>query len=316
MKKLLFFLLLSGTLMNVAGQADFEARERVRMAKNKVKSQIQWSYDYVNGKPGTKGYKSAATTFDRNGNIIEVVNYKKDGGITSILVYTYNARGEKTSYSRYQGNKEKLTFNQNIRYDERGNKILENGFDGVSNFVNTFVYVNNQLSEIKYTTDKRLVERRIFKNTGNKTEMTVLGPTGNVLSKEVTEYDGKRNATEIVNYQQNDIAQKEIYKYDNEGKKLEESKQKSGSVNRRKYTYDGDDIIRITEERSGEKPLVAYQYKYDSRGNVLEEKWTKNGGDPSRKVHKYDSRGLLIETDSYNATYDFSVLYKFQYEFY
>jgi YD repeat-containing protein len=307
-------------LVKVSGQDNLDAKDRERISKNKVKSQIQWSYDYDKGKPGVKGYKSAATTYDKTGNITEVINYKANGDVTSVLTYTYDAKGNRTSYSRYKGNKSELTYNQNIKYDAKGNKIAESGFDGVSKFNNSFTYdANGKLSEIKYTTDSVLTEKRILKNTGNTIELMVINAANTIVSKEITTYDGKKNILEEVKYIQDNVTQKNNYAYDPKGKKVEETKVHFGKLAyRRKYVYDATgNLLQVTEEKEGIKPITTFIYKYDPKGNVMEEKWTKDtASEYSKKAHKYDAKGLLIESDCYLASYKFSVLYKFTYENY
>jgi len=320
MRKLFLFVILFGQLVQLFGQANFETKDRVRIAKNKVKKQVQWSYDYVNDKPSAKGYIGASTTFDKNGNIAEIINYKADGKVTSVLTYTYNNNNNKTSYSRFKGNKETLTYKQTIVYDSKGNKTSETGFDGVSYFANSFTYdTNNKLIEIKYTTDNTVTEKRIFKNSGNNTEMTVVGPTNTILSKEISTYDGKKNILEEIKYVQDNVTQKYNYSYDPAGKKVEETKQHFGNLAyKRKYIYDGaGNILKITEEKPAIKVYTAFEYKYDPSNNVTEESWVKeNSTDYSKKTHKYDSKGLETESDCYFASYKFSVLYKFTYEFF
>jgi hypothetical protein len=317
MRNILLTFFLCSIVFKVAGQTNFESKDRERISRNKVKYQTQWAFDYENGRPKLKTYRSAATTFDRNGNIIEVINYNSNGEITSILVYTYDGKGNKTSYSRYKGNRKELTYNQNIGYDTKGNKIMEFGFDGVSKFKNTFKYApDGKLSEIIYTTDSALTERRAFKHTGNQTELTILNATNSVLSKEITTYDGKKNILEEVKYVQDSVTQKFNYAYDNQGKKLEETKLHLGRLlYRRKYTYDPTgNLLQIIEEKEGVQPFIAATYKYDSKGNVVEEKWAKDeNSEDSRKSHKYDTKGLLLESDCYLASYKFSVLYKYTY---
>jgi hypothetical protein len=320
MRNLVLILILLSAFIKVTGQDNFDAKDRERISRNKVKKQIQLSYDYDKGKPGAKGYKSAATTYDKNGNIIEVINYKANGDITSVLSYTYDAKGNKTSYSRYKGNKAELTYNQNIRYDARGNKIVESGFDGVSKFLNNFTYDGNgKLTEIKYTTDSILTEKRVIKNNGNAIELLILNATNNILSKEITTYDGKKNILEEVKYIQDNVTQKYNYAYDPKGQKVEETKVHFGKLAyRRKYTYDAlGNLLQTTEEKEGIKPFITSSYKYDPKGNVLEEKWTKDStSEYSKKAHKYDAKGLLVESDCYLASYKFAVLYKFTYENY
>jgi len=320
MKKIYIVALLFANLIQIFGQTDIETRDRERISKNKIKRQIQWEYDYENGAPSKKGYKCSATTFDKNGNAVEIINYDAKGAITSVLAYSFDSKNNKTSYSRFKGNRDQLSYNQTIKYNEKGNKIVESGFDGASTFNNTFAYdANGKVSEIKYTTDKLLSEKRVFKYTGNVTEMSIINPSNVVLSREISILDNKNNVLEETKYIQNNVAQKSNYTYDPTGKKLEEIKQNLGTLAyRRKFTYSPTgSLIQISEEKDGVKPFISYQYNYDAKGNVIEVKWTKDPGkDYSKKEHKYDAKGLLSETEFFNATYKLDVLYKFTYESY
>jgi hypothetical protein len=318
MKRIFIVAFLLGNLIQMFGQADFEAKDRDRIATNDVKRQIQWEYDYINGVPSTKGYKCSATTYDKNGNPVEIINYDQNGTISSVLVYTYDAQNNKTSYSRFKGNKDQLSYNQTLKYDQKGNKIIESGFDGTSTFYNSFYYgTNGKLSEIIYTADKVLIEKRTFKYAGNTTEMSIVSPTNVLLSKEISILDSKNNVLEETKYVQNNVAQKSNFAYDPSGKKLEETKENFGTlVYRRKYTYaPSGNLVQVSEEDSNMKPFISYQYKYDAKGNAVEMKWAKEPGkEYSKKSNKFDAKGLLTETEFYNATYKLNVLYKYTYE--
>jgi len=320
MKNILFIALLLGNIIQVFGQADFEAKDRARMSKNKIRRQTQWEYDYVNGVPTTSGYRCSSNTYDKNGNIIEVYNYNSKDSITSSLTYTYDANNNMTSYSRFKGKRMQLTYSRSIKYDNNGNKIVESGFDGASVFNNIFSYdPNGKVAEIKYTNDKVLSEKRVFKYSGNITEMSILNPADVVTSKEISILDSKNNVLEERKYVQNNVAQKSNYTYDPSGKKLEESKENLGTlVYKRKYIYSpAGNLVQITEERANVKPFTTYQYKYDPKGNVIEERWVKDPDkEYSSKSHKYDAKDLLTETDFYNATYKLNVIYRFTYETY
>jgi hypothetical protein len=316
--KLTLLILLVTNVCWVLAQGNFEIKDKERIAKNKIKIQTQWSYDYENGKPSPKGYISTQTTFDANGNIIQIVNYKSNGQIASINTYTYDKNQNKTSYSRFKGNKEELIYNQKLIYDAQGRKIGESGFDGMSNFFNTFLYDNRgRLFEIRYTTDKILTEKRVFNHDESKSEMNILNPTGVILSKEITTYDNKKNIIEELKYVQDNASQKANYQYNQAGKKIEETKISFGNLSfHKKYSYDSEgNLIQIMELTQDGKSYLGSEYKYDTKGNVIEERWTKDAtSEYSKKVHKYDTKDLLVETDSYSASYKFSVLYKYTYQ--
>jgi hypothetical protein len=302
------------------GQVDFQSKDREIYKRNKVKQMLQWSYDYVNGKPVTNGYISRRLSFDNKGNTLEEINYKVNGTITSVVTYSYDDKGNLKSFSRYTGNKEKLTYNQNIEYDSRGNKLTESGYDGVSSYTNAFSYnTDNQLIEITYTTDKVLTEKRTFKYSGNVTEMTISNNNQSIISKEISNYDVNKNIIEEAKYVQDKISQKSDYSYDPSGKRIEETKQNLGNfLYRRTFTYDSKgNVITINEEKPEGVKYDAYIYKYDTFGNATEERWAKdNTSAYSSKINKYDAKSLLIESNCFFASYKFSVMYVYTYEYY
>jgi YD repeat-containing protein len=322
MKNIFFIVLLLGLLLDATGQVNFDAKDRETMAKNRVKTQIESTYDFVNGKPGTKGYKSESRSYDRSGNVVLSCTFKANGDTLSKNVYKYDAQGNRISYFRYY--KRDLTYSLVTRYDAKGNKLSETGINGDPRFGgtpfnNTFTYDGNgHLSEIRYTENKVLQERRVFKYSSNTLEMTILNPTGAITGKETTVLDGKQNVIENAKYIQDNIAIKSSYEYDQSGKKIEETKVKNGNLdNRTKYVYDSRGNITQIGEESNNKTFIAYQYKYDAQNNVIEEKWAKEGATEfSKKSHKYDMKGLLSETEYYNASSKFSSLSKFTYAFY
>ncbi len=321
MNRKTFLVLLILMVYNVLSfsQVDFQAKDKETYRLNKVKQMLQWSYDYADGKPGTNGYISKKLSFDSRGNTIEEINYKSNGSITSYITYSYSEKGNLKSFSRYSGNKEKLNYNQNIEYDDKGNKVIESGYDGLSTYLNTFKYdINNMLTEINYTSDKVLTEKRSFIYSGNTTEMTVSNINQSILSKEISTYDLNKNLVEEVKYVQDKLAQKADYSYDPSGKRIEETKQKAGNfLYRRKYTYDTKgNVLKITEEKPEGSLFDAYIYKYDNKGNVTEERWTKdNTSEYSYKINEYDENNLLKKSNCYFASYKFSVLYVYTYEY-
>jgi hypothetical protein len=273
----------------------------------------------VDGKPASNGYISCVTSYDKNGNAIEIVNYKSDGKISSILNYTYDGKGNKTSYTRYQGNREKLTYSQKILYDSKGNKHSETGFDGASNYVNSFKYVNGKLGEIRYTADNTLTEKRMFKYNNGTTEIVILGPDNKAIAKEINIYDSQKNLIEEARFANQDVTQKKEYQYDNQGLVVEETKHRYGNFSyKKKYIYDNSgNLLRVEDVKADGKIVVLFNYLYDANGNIMEEKWRKeNSTDDSYKKYSYNEKGLYNAMDCYFSSYKFFVLYKFTYETY
>lgn len=319
MKNLILAALLLLQSVFIYSQDNLDTKEKARMAGNNVKKQTQWAYDYQDGKPSSKGYISCITSFDKNGNTVEIINYKADGKITSILNYTYNSQGNKTSYTRFQGNREKMTYSQKIQYDAQGNKLLETGYDGASNFKNIFTYANGKLTEIKYTTDNSVTETRSFNYNGPKTEISILGPNKAVVAKEVNIFDSKKNLIEESRFANKDVTQKKEYEYDPKGQVVEETKHQYGNFSyKKRYSYDNNGfLLKVEDIKEDGKAVVTNNYSYDSKGNIIEERWRKDeSAQDSYRKYTYNDKGLYTSTDCYFASYKFYVLYKFTYETY
>lgn len=315
---LLIALILIGSAA-VKGQDNLEKKEKERMAVNKIKKQTQWAYDYVDGKPSSKGYVSCVTAYDRGGNAVEIVNYKSNGEISSILNYTYDSKGNKTSYTHYKGNREILTYNLKIKYDAKGNKLTETGFDGSSNFVNTFRYLNGKLIEIIYTSDKVLTEKRAFSYKNSNTEISILNADNREIAKEINIYDTRKNLIEESRLANKDVTQKKEFIYDPQNQVIEETNHRYGNFSyKKRYSYDNDgNLLKVEDLKPDGKAVVIYSYDYDSKGNIQQEKWRKdNSGNDSYKKYVYNDKGLYTSMDCYFATYKFSVLYKYTYETY
>jgi hypothetical protein len=69
-------------------------------------------------------------------------------------------------------------------YDQNGNTLTESGFDGLGNYRNDYIRMDDgRLSEIRYNTQGRLKEKRVFTYSGNGTYISVLLPDNSVSQK-------------------------------------------------------------------------------------------------------------------------------------
>ena len=102
MRHILSTLLLVGCSLMLMGQTKDEEKERQRIAESDIKSISQWTHRFSGGKPNSSGYKTTETHYDKNGNAIEVINYRSNGKISSRLLYKYNNKNLRTEYVMYQ----------------------------------------------------------------------------------------------------------------------------------------------------------------------------------------------------------------------
>jgi hypothetical protein len=302
-------------------QYDIKNVEKDRLAKAKVKSQVEFTHDYKDGKPVEQGYKSAVRKYDTKGNITEEVNHNAAGKIISVIIYQYDNKSNQVNYERYQGNREKLQYSQKIVYDANSNKTREYGYDGAMSYSNTYTYNNaGKLSEIIYTTNNNIVEKRKLTYSGNKTEIQIF--TGNTLSfNQVNTYNAKGNLLSEIKTDHNG---KQVYaltyEYKNDAILSVETKKRGDILEYQKYyQYDSENrpVKEETSNLDGAK-FVSHEYKYNNTGCLEEEKWKKNqhSKEVSSKKIDYDAKGIQSEVESYFATYKLYSLYKFTYEYY
>jgi len=310
-------------LMPVAAQYDFDAVERDRMAKGKVKTQTEWTHEYVDGKPPANGYRSKVTKYNAKGNITEVANYNAQGIVISLHVYQYDNRDNRVNFEQYDGNREKLQRSQRVVYDARGNKTREYGFDGVAPYNNTYQYdANGKLAEIMYTVENALVEKRQFKYLGNKTEILGFDPKNTqTFKQENTHNDKGLLLLEIRTGNKGTVEHTLNLQYNTVGDLTEEVKKRADNqVDYQKiYEYDRDNrpVKETTINTDGTK-FVSQEYQYNDLGDVIFESWKKTARAQESSTRKttYDSKGLYTDKDTYWASYKLNTLYKYTYEFY
>ena len=306
----------------VNAQNDFDAVEKNRMAKAKVKTQTQYTHDFVDGKPSEKGYKSAVTKYNTNGDVTEIVNYNGEGKVISLVVYQYDSKGNRINHERYQGNREKLQYSQKIVYDANNNKNRESGFDGASMYSNTYKYDEaGKLIEITYMVDNALVEKRKLTHSGNKMTIQIFDPNNKLIFKQENIYDANRQlVSEVKTGGTENVIHTVDLLYNNTGGLLEETKKRTGEILEYKKLYFYDNANHLLREEivnlDGTK-YISHEYQYNSLGDLALESWKKNSKakENSTKEIKYDSKGLYTETDCYFASYKLRSLYKYTYEF-
>ena len=307
-------------LLPIKAQYDFAAIEKDRMARAKVKTQTQWTHDYVGGKPVAKGYRSAITTFDTRGNVIEIINYNKDGKVVLTEKTQYDRFGKIINFERHDD--KKLLYSQRTTYDNSGRIVREAGSDGFANYSNTFTYDGSgRVAEISYTTNNSLQERRVFKYSGNKTEISVFNAANTlILTLENTYNDKGALLSELRRESQGNVVQSLNFQYNNFGYVLQEEKKRAGDKldYQKIFFYDQHNrpIKEETTNPDGSK-FVSAEYQYNNQGDMIFKSWRRNARatEPSTTRYTYDTRRLCVEEDSYFASSKFNSLYKYTYDF-
>jgi len=320
-KTFLILFLVFACFNPIKAQYDFAAIEKDRMARAKVKTQTQWAHEYAGGKPAAKGYRSAVTSYDTRGNVTEIINYNKDGKVISTEKFQFDRFGNRLNYERHDD--KKLVYSQRTAYDTNGRKVREHGNDGFATYSNAFTYDGSgRVSEINYTANNTLQEKRVFKYSGNKTEISVFNAANVlILRLESTYTDKGLLLSELRRESQGNVVQSLNFQYNNFGDVLQEIRKRAGDKLDYQKTIQYDQHNRPIKEETtnpdGTK-FVSSEYQYNNAGDLIFKSWRRNARttEASTTKYTYDARRLCIEEDSYFASSKFSSLYKYTYEFY
>ncbi|GEM_PF-6864175 len=332
--KNLFILLLSFCTI-VSFSAENGMKDKMR--KNKVKSQIQWSYKYIKGKPSKKGSKISKTWFDANGNVTKKVNYNRSGQETLVMTYKYDdGSGEKTQFESYDVG-EKATFKQSFVY-QNGKKVKESivettnvsGNNSSNEIEITYKYDNKgRLKEVKKkdAVDFSILSKWVYSYTDNSENVKEYDK-GKYQTKSTTKiFDGNRNIVsetiDVYDYKTGEKRHVRILisnKYNKKNMLTEMIKIVDDSFTEKLiYTYDlHGNVTQISKETPVEQPYVNNIYEYDKDLNLKKESWYegKNIENYSKKTLRYDRKGNMVETTYFYARYNYQILYKYTYEFF
>jgi len=320
MKAFLILFSVFALLGNVKAQYDFEAVERERMARARVRTQTQMTHDYADGRPAVRGWRSAVTTFDTRGNITEIVNYNREGKIILRVVSRYDNRNNLISLQRFNEKNEER-YSQRNTFDAAGNKVRESGFNGVAQYNNTFTYdTNGRLTEIRYMEGSALVERREFRYTGNRIEILIFGANNSQQYRQENTYNDRGLLVSEVRTggAANNVVHALTMQYNGLGDMTEEVRRRANNVMeyQKIFHYDSSNrpIKTETVNPDGTR-FVSQEHQFNAQGNLIQKSWRKNNRtEASTEKYTYDARGLYTDVDSFFASFNLNTLYKYIYE--
>jgi hypothetical protein len=288
------------------------------ISQNKIKNQISWDYKYSDEKPEKTGIKTSITTYSLTGEIIQVNALNPKGLVLHTEKYSYDARGNKTEYTRNSGDN---SYQKKYVYNDKNQLIEENGFDGIENYRNLYTYnAKGEMTEIRYMKKSVLQEKRVFAKSGTTTTVSVFNSGGTLASKLVLKYDMKGNLIEESVYGMNQSElEKKTYNYDDKKNLKEEAKYKLDKITlKTTYNYNpAGALLEISEEAPGAAKFVKKSLSYDAKGNLLEIKWRRKGNEEFNSIgYQYDDRGLCSTADTYYPATKYRVMTKYTYEYY
>lgn len=190
--------------------------------------------------------------YDKNGNRLELVNYKPDGSVNSIVRSAYDSAGKVVSEETIlaDGTVDTKTV---IKTDEKGNRVEQNDIkqNSKGNLLSNRKYL------YRYDADAHMVEWHAYQGNGN------------FFFRYTFTYDANGNRTEWSQLTQTDqLIGKVAYKYDEKNNIIEETK------------YKGDGTLIETS---------TFTYEFDKKGNWVRQKKIQNGAvvEVRERVYKY-----------------------------
>lgn len=238
----------------------------------RVKS-VEWGridYPLKDGKSFEGGrHPNQLTTFNEDGNTVEVTSFKEDGSVSGKTTYYYDGRGRNVGTESYSEGDEKVHRQRQVyTLDDKGNRV----------------------EVVGYQTDGTLSHRQVFKydSDGNKIEELFYGGNGARLSRLVNTYDGRGNQLTLTSYNADDsISYRTVISYDASDNNTEWV-QYHGDTLRYRVLYRYDDRGRLKEKET---------FEYNAPPNVH----TSHAPVPGKIVYSYNDKESAREEATYDA---------------
>jgi hypothetical protein len=221
--------------------------------------------------------------YDSDGNMIEEAWYYRDT-LEDTHIYKYNSNGNMIEMIYYK--KGLVVSKENYEYDSKGNKI-----DGVIED-----WSGHQHIVYKYDSDWNIIEE-----SGYYEDTDLSYPS---TYTHIYKYNSNGDMIEKSSYYSDTLWNREIWKYDYNGNKIEEIVWNKDDIDfgDKTFKYDSDGNM-IERSYYWEDTLASTQvFKYNSNGNLIS--LTDLGPDGlvwMKDIYKSDSKGNIVE----NIRFDF-----------
>lgn len=185
MKQILLFVL----ILLVATRTDAQSRKQAK--EYKIKSTTETTTIFENGKESAT-YKSSYKAFDKDGNVIEEVDYNKDGSTRKRVRSKYT--GKEKSEEIVENNKSPKDNSEDPKYsrttwkhNSNGDKIEETQYDQTGNIIQrttcTYNAKGEKLMELTMDASGKIIRKElyVYNAKGLKTEKKIYGPNDTLL---------------------------------------------------------------------------------------------------------------------------------------
>ncbi len=321
MRGLLVLFLLSVHYSQVVySQSNVSLLEEELISGNGISSITEWNHAFRGEEPAETGTMSLRANYDPNGYMVEETSFNSKGEQSRKVTSRFDNSGNRIQHSVYDLRNNRLTFSQAASFNQQGNKISEWGFDGLGDYRNNYKYNSDgKVSEIQYTTQGSLSERRVFTYIDNETRVEVILPD-NTIKERIILLNNNRGDLLLEAYYDNEqnLIRKVEYGYNASGLKTEERRYHGQQMQYRDaFIYENDLLQRIIRtDRQGQETVIN-KYSYNTAGQLIEEAWyNENADNYSTREYSWDDHGNMTSVECYFASYQFRVLYRYDYSFF
>ena len=192
-KKLIFFLLVFFISFFSFAQSKKKLKKEVKGFH--IKSITEMLSEFENGKE-TATRKDIYTVSDKDGNVIQKEDYKKDGTLKHKETALYDKDGNKIEETLFDAAEKQLkpekNYKKTSKYDSNDNLLEEMEYDGTGKLIQkmqcSYNSLGNKILEVMYDESGKLTKKTVytFDNKG--------------LRVEKKEYDGANNPLTVRKY--------------------------------------------------------------------------------------------------------------------
>lgn len=248
--------------------------------------------------------------YDKNGAVLQESNtiLSQDKYVITNYTYEYYEDGS-VKYKKRETN----TSCYEDWFDEKGTNIKQINFDketetkSVTEF--TCVYdANGCLISEKMLDNGTLLKTLKYSYDSNlrNTEIKEYNSDDLLITTDYNKYDASGNLIEkgTIYSEHSDVtgADKDVYLYDAQGNRIEETFYGLSGNYLGKHQYKYDSFGNLIEKKYYDTLVLtwAWEYKYDSNNNLIEESAYDSNGLTEKIQYKYDSLGNILEKNFYN----------------
>lgn len=313
---LTFFIIVGG----VYAQSSIAMLDEDLISGKGIRGITEWNHSFSGEKPAENGNISLRARYNNKGYQLEEVTFNSKGEESRRVTSRFDNMGNRTEHRVTDLRNNRLTFSQMAGYDQAGNKVAEWGFDGLGDYRNIFhLKPDGRIDRIEYTTQGNLKETRIFAYSGNETEVTVMLPDGSISETIRLKHNSLGYLVIEANYDNKDNQVRKVeYSYNNKGMKTGERRYHGDQMQYRDvYLYDGDLLSEIVRTGRQGRQNTTNKYSYDGKGQLIKEEWyNENTDNYSTREYSWDNNRNMVSVECFYATYEFRVMYRYDYSFF